>query len=35
MNSGPEASKVFGRFTQQAHQILDLGRDEAERIGHR
>ena len=35
MSSSPEASKVFGRFTEQAHQILDLGRDEAERIGHR
>jgi ATP-dependent Clp protease ATP-binding subunit ClpA len=35
MSSGSEASKVFGRFTEQAHQVLDLGRDEAERIGHR
>jgi ATP-dependent Clp protease ATP-binding subunit ClpA len=35
MSSSPEASKVFGRFTEQAHQVLDLGRDEAERIGHR
>jgi ATP-dependent Clp protease ATP-binding subunit ClpA len=35
MSSGPEASKVFGRFTEQAHQVLDLGRDEAEQIGHR
>jgi ATP-dependent Clp protease ATP-binding subunit ClpA len=35
MSSGPEAGKVFERFTEQAHQVLDLGRDEAERIGHR
>jgi ClpA/ClpB-like protein len=35
MSSGPEAGKVFGRFTKQAHQILDLSREEAERIGHR
>jgi ATP-dependent Clp protease ATP-binding subunit ClpA len=35
MSSGSEASKVFERFTEQAHQILDLGREEAERIGHR
>jgi ATP-dependent Clp protease ATP-binding subunit ClpA len=35
MSSGSEAGKVFGRFTEQAHQVLDLGRDEAERIGHR
>jgi len=35
MTSGSEASKVFGRFTEQTHQVLDLGRDEAERIGHR
>jgi ATP-dependent Clp protease ATP-binding subunit ClpA len=35
MSSGSEASKVFRRFTEQAHQVLDLGRDEAERIGHR
>jgi ATP-dependent Clp protease ATP-binding subunit ClpA len=35
MSSSPEAGTVFGRFTEQAHQVLDLGRDEAERIGHR
>jgi len=35
MSSGSDASKVFGRFTEQAHRILDSGRDEAERIGHR
>jgi ATP-dependent Clp protease ATP-binding subunit ClpA len=27
--------KVFGRFTEQAHRVLDLARDEAERGGHR
>jgi ATP-dependent Clp protease ATP-binding subunit ClpC len=27
--------KVFGRFTEPAHQILDLAREEAERAGHR
>jgi ATP-dependent Clp protease ATP-binding subunit ClpA len=26
---------VFERFTEQAHLILDLARDEAERLGHR
>ena len=35
MSSSPEAGKVFGRFTEQAHPALELGRDEAERIGHR
>jgi ATP-dependent Clp protease ATP-binding subunit ClpA len=35
MSSSPEAGTVFGRFTEEAHQVLDLGRDEAERIGHR
>jgi ATP-dependent Clp protease ATP-binding subunit ClpA len=35
MSSGSETGKVFGRFTEQAHQVLDLGRDEAELIGHR
>jgi ATP-dependent Clp protease ATP-binding subunit ClpA len=35
MRSGSEGSKLFGQFTEQAHQVLDLGRDEAERIGHR
>jgi ATP-dependent Clp protease ATP-binding subunit ClpA len=35
MSSSSEASKVFGRFSEQAHQVLDLGREEAERIGHR
>ena len=34
---GPDASgaKVFGRFTEPAHQVLDLARAEAERAGHR
>ncbi len=27
--------KVFGRFTEQAHRVLDLAREEAERCGHR
>ena len=27
--------KVFGRFTEQAHRVLDLARAEAERAGHR
>jgi ATP-dependent Clp protease ATP-binding subunit ClpA len=27
--------KVFGRFTEPAHQVLDLAREEAERCGHR
>jgi hypothetical protein len=35
MSSSSEVGKVFGRFTEQAHQVLDLGRGEAERIGHR
>jgi ATP-dependent Clp protease ATP-binding subunit ClpA len=33
--SGSGDSKVFGRFTEQAHRILDLARGEAERAGHR
>jgi ATP-dependent Clp protease ATP-binding subunit ClpA len=32
--SGASGSKVFGRFTEQAHQVLDLARAEAERAGH-
>ena len=34
---GPDASgaKVFGRFTEPAHQVLDLAREEAEQAGHR
>lgn len=27
--------KVFGRFAEPAHQILDVAREEAERFGHR
>ena len=27
--------KVFGRFTEPAHQVLDLAREEAGRFGHR
>ena len=27
--------KVFGRFTEPAHQVLDLAREEAEWAGHR
>ena len=33
--SGTGDGKVFGRFTEPAHQVLDLGREEAERAGHR
>jgi ATP-dependent Clp protease ATP-binding subunit ClpA len=35
--NGSDASggKVFGRFTEPAHQVLDLARAEAERAGHR
>ena len=33
--SGASGSKVFGRFTEPAHQVLDLARAEAERAGHR
>jgi ATP-dependent Clp protease ATP-binding subunit ClpA len=34
-DSGSGAGKVFGRFTEPAHRVLDLGREEAERGGHR
>ena len=34
-DSGSGGGKVFGRFTEQAHQVLDLAREEAERAGHR
>jgi Clp amino terminal domain, pathogenicity island component len=27
--------KVFGRFSEPAHRVLDLAREEAERVGHR
>jgi ATP-dependent Clp protease ATP-binding subunit ClpA len=33
--SGAGGGKVFGRFTEPAHQVLDLAREEAERAGHR
>jgi ATP-dependent Clp protease ATP-binding subunit ClpA len=33
--SGASSDKVFGRFTEPAHQVLDLAREEAERAGHR
>ena len=33
--SGSGGGKVFGRFTEQAHRVLDLAREEAERAGHR
>jgi ATP-dependent Clp protease ATP-binding subunit ClpA len=32
---GSGGGKLFGRFTEQAHRILDLAREEAERCGHR
>ena len=34
-SSGSGGGKVFGRFTEQAHRVLDLARAEAERAGHR
>ena len=33
--SGSGGAKVFGRFTEPAHQVTDLARAEAERAGHR
>ena len=33
--SGSGGGKEFGRFTEQAHRVLDLAREEAERAGHR
>jgi ATP-dependent Clp protease ATP-binding subunit ClpA len=33
--SGSGGDKVFGRFTEPAHRVLDLARNEAERAGHR
>jgi ATP-dependent Clp protease ATP-binding subunit ClpA len=33
--SGSGGGKVFGRFTEPAHRVLDLAREEAERGGHR
>ena len=34
-DSGSGGGKVFGRFTESAHRVLDLAREEAERGGHR
>ena len=34
-DSGSSVGKVFGRFSEPAHRVLDLGREEAERFGHR
>jgi ATP-dependent Clp protease ATP-binding subunit ClpA len=33
--SGSGGGKLFGRFTDQAHRVLDRAREEAERAGHR
>jgi ATP-dependent Clp protease ATP-binding subunit ClpA len=33
--SGSGGGKVFGRFTERAHRVMDLARVEAERAGHR
>jgi ATP-dependent Clp protease ATP-binding subunit ClpA len=33
--SGSGGGKIFGRFTEQAHRVLDLAQEEAERVGHR
>jgi ATP-dependent Clp protease ATP-binding subunit ClpC len=33
--SESSGNEVFGRFTEPAHQVLDLAREEAERCGHR
>jgi ATP-dependent Clp protease ATP-binding subunit ClpA len=34
-DSGSGGDKLFGRFTDQAHRVLDLAQEEAERAGHR
>jgi Clp amino terminal domain, pathogenicity island component len=34
-DSGSSGDKVFGRFTEPAHRVMDLAREEAERCGHR
>src|SRR5215218_9783878 len=34
-SSDSGGGKVFGRFAEPAHQVLDLAREEAERFGHR
>jgi len=33
--SGSGGGNLFGQFTEQAHRVLDLAREEAERCGHR
>ena len=33
--SGSGGGKEFGRFTDPAHRVLDLAREEAEQGGHR
>jgi len=33
--SGSGGGKLFGRFTEPVHRVLDLAREEAERCGHR
>ena len=33
--SGSGGGKLFGQFTEPAHQVLDWAREEAERAGHR
>jgi Clp amino terminal domain, pathogenicity island component len=35
MDGSGSGGKIFGRFTEQAHRVLDLARAEAERGGHR
>jgi ATP-dependent Clp protease ATP-binding subunit ClpA len=35
MDGVGSGGKVFGRFTEPAHRVLDLAREEAERCGHR
>jgi ATP-dependent Clp protease ATP-binding subunit ClpA len=35
MDDSGSGGKIFGRFTEQAHRVLDLARAEAERGGHR
>jgi ATP-dependent Clp protease ATP-binding subunit ClpA len=34
-DSGSSMGKGFGRFSEPAHRVLDLAREEAERFGHR
>jgi|Tabmets5t2r1_1033131.scaffolds.fasta_scaffold10570_4 hypothetical protein len=33
--SGSGGGRIFGRFTEQAHRVLDLAQEEPERGGHR